>query len=256
MTISTIHQDMLNILYNLSTSNDLTQARLDHYWHQLNRLQCLNQVDIDTVHFNGKLDPLDEFVAVRNRSPMLADISGWRIQAGSPRQKYTFPPKTYLAPDTSLSVHTSGDHEHSFDSRRPIWNNYGDTATLYTTQGQLVSSLVYGNQAHPHIHISYIHFDGQEFRTEGDEYIEISNTSEHIIELGGWHLDILRSGRSFTFDNGVQLTAHASLKVFTNKAELKRNEYSFDSPTALWNNQQGGCKLLDYQDREVFSYFY
>ncbi|MCG9681558.1 lamin tail domain-containing protein [Vibrio sp. Isolate23] len=258
MSVNTqyIQQEVLKILDQLSMPEKLSQDNMDECWQKLNQLQVLNQVEISALDFKGSSSPLDESVTIRNRGNLTVDISGWHIQAGSPDQQYIFPEHTYLSPSESIKIDTSGKSEHSFGSNQPVWNNRGDLGTLVNQNGQTVSSFIYGDKAHPHTIISHINYDGEEFRSEGDEYVEIHNTSEHIVDLSNWRLEALRNERCFVFPENTQLAPLTSLRIFTNKASLERNEFSFNSPTALWNNNGGSCALIDYQDREVSSYNY
>ncbi|MBN3573055.1 lamin tail domain-containing protein [Vibrio neptunius] len=251
-----IQQEVLKVLDQLSMPDRHSPQTMDECWQKLNQLQMLDQIDIAYLDFKGTRSPLDESITIHNRGDMTADISGWHIQAGSPDQQYIFPEHTYLSPYEYIKIDTSGQSEHSFNSNQPVWNNRGDLATLVNQHGQTVSSFVYGDKAHPHAIISHINFDGKEFRSEGDEYVEIHNTSEHTLDLSNWRLEALRNDHCFVFPENTQLAPLTSLRVFTNKASLEDNEYSFNSPTALWNNDGGGCKLIDYQDREVSSYHY
>ncbi|MCC2521579.1 lamin tail domain-containing protein [Vibrio coralliilyticus] len=256
VNIQYIQQEVLKILNQMALPEKLSQEEMDECWQQLNQLQVLSQVEIASLDFKGTTSPLDESITIRNRGDMTADISGWHIQAGSPDQQYIFPEHTFLSPFEYIKIDTSGKSEHSFGSNQPVWNNRGDLGTLVNHHGQTVSSFIYGDKAHPHAIISHVNYDGKEFRSEGDEYVEIHNTSEYTVDLSQWRLEALLNDNCFVFPEDTQLAPLTSLRVFTNKASLEDNEYSFNSPTALWNNDGGGCKLIDYQDREVSSYNY
>lgn len=257
VTMQNTRQEICNFLDKISSSPQLTRSELDQLWKELNRLQIADQVEIDELNFKDESNPLDESVTIHNRGGVTADLSGWQIQAGSPEQNYVFPEGTLLPALEKLTINTpAGQGEHNFNASQPIWNNRGDLATLTNDSGQTVSSLAYGSSAHPHMLISQINYDGQEFRTEGDEYVEIYNTSLHTVDLSGWRLESLRSECSFVFAEGTLLAPESSARIFTHKTALGENEFSFDSPTAIWNNNGGGCRLLDYLDREVSQYHY
>lgn len=251
-----VQKALLDILDKLTVNKVKDKNEWDEYWKELNRLQSENQVEISHVNFRGGADPLDEYVEIRNRGMLTVNISAWRVQAGSPDQEYIFPDNLVLLPFQSLRVDTHGNTEHSFNSNTPFWNNRGDLATLMNVQGQVVSSLAYGDSAHKSMLISHIHYDGKEYRTEGDEFVELTNTSADQVDLSGWSLEALSNQTTFAFPESTIVEPYACLKVFTDKATLRANEFSFGSPKAIWNNQAGGCKLLDYQDREVSSYHY
>nr|WP_194717341.1 lamin tail domain-containing protein [Vibrio sp. S9_S30] len=229
---------------------------LDSHWEKLNQLQRLCQIEIGELNFRGVADPLDESITLNNRGGLAIDLSHWTIQAGSPDQEFTFSEGAVLAPHGQLKVTTAGEGEFSFQSKMPIWNNHGDTATLLDPNGQVVAKLVYGGDAYADVLISNVHFDGEEKHTEGDEYVEISNISDSTVDISLWRLESIRNQTVFTFPEGSRLSAQSSIKVFTNKANLGDNEFSFDSAKAIWNNESGVCTLFDYLDHEVASYQY
>ncbi|NGN96218.1 lamin tail domain-containing protein [Grimontia sp. S25] len=223
---------------------------------KLNHLQAKSQVEIVHVHFHPEGKQLDEYVEIKNRGELTIDISGWKVEAGSPDQVFVWPQGSYLSPFETISVYTKSGSEYSFNSKRPIWNNRGDVATLTDASGEEICGFAYGDKAHHSVLISHIEVDGKEKRTEGDEFVELTNVSESIVDIDGWRLKATRNDAVFVFPKGVKLEPSSSIRVFTNKAPLDLNEFSFNSPSAIWNNQRGGCKLLDYKDREVSSYHY
>ncbi|SBS31041.1 Intermediate filament tail domain protein [Marinomonas spartinae] len=251
-----LHKEINELLSSFASCSPLTRQKANEYWQQLNRIQALSQVQIENIDFKGNPTPLDESITIRNLGGLIIDISDWRIQAGSPKQVYIFPEGSVILPNDSICIDTSGNTEHSFNTNRPIWNNRGDTGTLFDDEGQIISTLSYGDNASRKTLISHMNYDGQEFRNEGDEFVEISNLSNDDVMLSGWRLEALTNNHIFHFPEGTKLEAYTSLKVYTNKADLQRNEYSFNSPTAIWNNARGGCKLINYRDDEVSIYHY
>ncbi|MFW7522950.1 lamin tail domain-containing protein [Vibrio ostreicida] len=251
-----IRELLLEILAKLSEGGVKSKNEIDNFWLKLNQLQARSQVEIRHIQFQGEGDPFDEHIVLHNRGELTINISGWRIEAGSPDQTFIFPEGSFLLPDESLNVETLGNGQFSFDSNQPIWNNRGDVARLIDAQGALISSFAYGNKAHQYVTISHIHVDGKKYRTEGDEFVELINLSEHRIDLDGWQLEAMGNRSRFVFQFGAKLEAFTGIKVFTQKSPLEADEYSFDSTVAIWNNQSGGCRLLDYQNSEVSSYHY
>ncbi|WP_367989241.1 lamin tail domain-containing protein [Vibrio sp. NTOU-M3] len=251
-----VHQQLLAHMELIASETPPNTQELDQIWRSLNLLQIRDQIDIQYVCFRGQSNQLDENITLFNRGGLSIDISNWRIQAGSPDQVYIFPEGSTLEPYQSIVVDTAGSNEHSFNSNHPIWNNRGDLATLFDHHGQKVSAWAYGSGAYHDIVISHIHFDGEQKHTEGDEYIEISNTSANFIDLSQWRVEATKNETSFTFPELSILKPESSLRIYTNKADLSDGEYSFNSPSAIWNNQGGGAKLLDYQTREVSVYHY
>ncbi|BFM50418.1 lamin tail domain-containing protein [Marinomonas sp. THO17] len=244
------------MLKNIADCPPISRLEADALWDKLNKLQAFSQVVIDKIEYDNPSDPLDEYVTIRNRGGLQINLSGWRLQAGSPKQVFTFPENSLLFPYDELRLMTSGDHNYSFRYKRPIWNNQGDLGTLYDDQNNALCSLAYGKSAHDKIVISHMHYDGQEHRSEGDEFVEISNLSDSDVMLDDWRLEAITNNHVFQFPKHTKLDAFTSLKVYTNKIDLKANEFSFDSPQAIWNNSGGGCKLLDYQREIVSEYLY
>ncbi|WP_104398757.1 lamin tail domain-containing protein [Vibrio penaeicida] len=255
LTLQTIQSTLKNLTDEMLTK-PASYKDLDNYWEKLNQLQCLCQVEIGELDFKGLTDHFDESITLNNLGGLTIDLCNWTIQAGSPDQEFTFPKGSVLAPHGELKVATAGDSKFSFQSKKPIWNNHGDTATLLTPNGQVASRLVYGGDAYADVLISNLHFDGEEKYTEADEFVEISNISDNTVDISLWRLESIRSQTVFTFPEGSRMLAQSSVKVFTNKTNLGDNEFSFNSPRAIWNNESGCCKLFDYLDHEVASYQY
>lgn len=251
-----ICEKLKEILGELADERLVTKHTLDLYWQRINALQVLSQIEISSIDFKGAPSPLDESVTIKNRGEMTTDISGWQLMAGSPDQTFTFPEGSYLSPYEEIRIHTSDNHPFSFCSPHPIWNNFGDCGELRTSAGDLVSRYVYGRKAHTCIMISDIFFDGTEYRAEGDEYVEIVNTSPDIADISDWQLRAQRNGKQFIFPEHTLMQPNATFRVYTNKTPSAENAFSFNSPTAIWNNQSGGCILLDNADQEVSSYQY
>ncbi len=249
-------ESLCNILQKLIKEEIKNDSELDDYWLELNRQQIESQVEIGHIQFKGEPDVLDEYLEIKNRGSLTIDISGWRVDAGSPGQKFLFGKGSVLAAFETLKVYTQGDGQYSFNSKKAVWNNKGDLATLSNAKGEIISTYAYGIKAHGYLIISHILFDGQEYRTEGDEFVELTNLSDHRVDLQGWKLQAYGNESHFEFPSGAILEPLTSARVFTNKLPLASNEYSFNSSVAIWNNKQGGCRLLDYQGIEVNSYHY
>ena len=127
---------------------------------------------------------------------------------------------------------------------------------MWDSKGQQVSSIAYGDTVHADVMISHIHVDGLERRTEGDEFVEITNLSNRKVDVSSWKLIATHSHATFVFPSQSIIEPASSVKVFTNKSQLAMHEYSFGSGKAIWNNQRGRGQLIDNQDREVSNYDY
>ncbi|NLS11954.1 lamin tail domain-containing protein [Vibrio sp. SM6] len=253
--IETTQNSLVNLLEILAAKPFMSEPEMDSYWQALNQIQMRHQVEISEINHQVADDPMNEYARLHNRGSLMVDISGWQLCAGAPEQRVTFAEGTVLAPFASLNVYT-GAGEVNFGSSRPIWNNRGDVGTLYHSDGTVVSRLAYGKKAHPAIIISHIHFDGENGRGEGDEYVELTNLSEADAAIAGWRIESLRNSACFVFPQNTKMSAGERVKVFTSKSNCQYNEFSFESAKAIWHNQSGSAKLIDYQDNEVSTYHY
>lgn len=244
-----LQQDIAHLLGVFFSDTPLERRQIDDYWSKLNKLQALSQVQIETIKYKGTMNRLDESVTLSNRGELTIDLSGWRISAG-PKQNYTFPSDSYIKPFGTLTIDTYGDTKHSFGSNVPIWNDKGDTDQLFDHAGNLVSALSYGDHARDKVVITYIHHDGEHVRTEGDEYVETSNLANSDVLIAGWHVLSRTNNKSYLFPESTKIEASSSIRVYTNKAPLEHNEFSFDSPTAIWKNSHGECRVIDYLERD------
>ncbi|KUI97877.1 lamin tail domain-containing protein [Vibrio sp. MEBiC08052] len=239
----------------IASTYPLDAMKMDAFWAALNDLQVKFYLQITGLDFLGEPDG-DESITITNRGHVICDISQWQINAGSPHQDYIFPEDTLLRGGESVTVYTRPGARHSFNSNRSIWNNNGDTATLFNQSGEVISTWLYGKAAHMHVPISNVHYKGDEFRTEGDEYVELTNISEHRIDITGWQLTSESNTHSFTFPSGAIIEPSGTVRVYTNRPPSAANEYSANSPKAIWNNRGGMCVLSDYLGYEIAFFAY
>jgi micrococcal nuclease len=102
------------------------------------------------------------------------------------------------------------------------------------------------------VKITYIYYDGQVYRTEADEYVEITNLGGAPQNLAGWRLvDISEGYPSFTFPPCV-LQPGASVRVYTNQIHPEWGGFSFGFGKAVWNNKDPDvAALYDAAGNEV-----
>ncbi|QMV15459.1 lamin tail domain-containing protein [Vibrio spartinae] len=250
-TILKTHQLCQEIL----STAPLEDTKMDDYWTKLNDLQMKFYLRISGLDFRGEPDN-NEYVTITNQGHMVWDISQFSLNAGSPGQHYVFPENTLIRGGESIAVYTQPGAQYSFNSKRPIWNNLGDTATLCNRTGDIISTWVYGRAAHEYVIITHLNYDGKESKTEGDEYVALDNLSEHRVDLSGWQLISVPNTHIFTFPSGAILEPSGTALVYTNRPPKADNEYSVNSQTALWNNTGGRCSLLDNNGSEIFNYVY
>jgi len=107
-------------------------------------------VDPDCSQFNAPGNDHDnrneEYVCFTNRGTGPVDMSGWRV-TDEGNHSYRFPAEFALAPGSSVRLRTGSGTNSATDlywnSDRAIWNNKGDTVSLYDAQGQEVARYSY-----------------------------------------------------------------------------------------------------------------
>lgn len=98
----------------------------------------------------------EEFVVLQNEGTEKVSLAGWTLTdetaIGARKHVYKFPQGAVLSPYEKAYVHT-GPGEDSFEKGQPskwilhwgrhafVWNNEGDTATLFDAEGNTVDSL-------------------------------------------------------------------------------------------------------------------
>ena len=102
------------------------------------------------------------------------------------------------------------------------------------------------------VRITYIFYDGVVYRTESDEYVEITNLGDTAEDLKGWVLmDISEGYPSLTFPTYI-LQPGKSVRVYTNEIHPEYGGFSFHSGKAVWNNSSPDTAVLkNAQGQEV-----
>ena len=124
-------------------------------------MKSSNRIIIEHISHNphGKdaSDKLnEEFVVLENEGTEKISLAGWTLTdetaTGVRRHTYKFPQTVSLSSREKAYVHT-GPGEDSFEEGKPskwiphwgrhafVWNNEGDTATLFDAEGNKVDSL-------------------------------------------------------------------------------------------------------------------
>jgi beta-lactamase superfamily II metal-dependent hydrolase len=87
-----------------------------------------------------------EYAVLSNRSGAVIDLSGWML-CDAARHCFTFPAAASIASGGSVVLYTgrgvSDGSRFFMGSGAAVWNNDGDTATLYDRSGRIVSRHVY-----------------------------------------------------------------------------------------------------------------
>lgn len=102
--------------------------------------------------------------------------------------------------------------------------------------------------------ITYIHYDGEEGRTEPDEYVEIKNTGEQANLKNYTLLD--ESGKNYTFKD-FNLAANQSVKIYTGYGDDTGSSlYWCFTSSAIWNNSGDMATLKNPSGEIVDTYSY
>src|SRR3989344_6403891 len=99
-----------------------------------------------------EINLIKEYVELKNVSGEKINLNGWKIIDTTPtnqrRHEFTFLKDFWLAPDATVKIWSGvGNNGASniYQNRHaPIWNNPGDTATLFDSSGNKVNELKVG----------------------------------------------------------------------------------------------------------------
>lgn len=103
-----------------------------------------NHLQITALQYSGS----DEYVEITNHGPGPQTMTGWKIVSVEGNQTYYFPSGYTLTAGSWVRVHsgpsaTDNPPAHLLWTKGYIWNNDGDEAQLYNSQGQLVDNWAY-----------------------------------------------------------------------------------------------------------------
>ncbi|HEY2600359.1 MAG TPA: lamin tail domain-containing protein [Thermoleophilaceae bacterium] len=142
-------------------------------------------------HGVDQADVNAEWVKIENLSPTTpVSLSHWWMRDSGLR-RYTFPTGTVLKPGATITVHDGHGERSAGDLYWglgvPVFQNIGDGAYLFDPQGDLRSYLVYPcvvactdpNQGAVSISA----------QTKGQQYVQLTDTSNHAVNLYGYQLD-------------------------------------------------------------------
>jgi len=95
---------------------------------------------------DGHLD--GEWIALRNVTSSMLDLTGWSLKDGSASHRYRFPDDFVLAAGAIVRVHSGCGVDDSTDLHwcegSAIWNNDGDVAFVIDRSGAVVATYRYG----------------------------------------------------------------------------------------------------------------
>jgi len=80
-------------------------------------------------------------VVIENTGDSSQDLTGWKVEDDGPKFTFHFPTGFSLEPGSLVDLISgeSGDNSNTiiYGNSRTVWNNDGDTASLFNSSGQL-----------------------------------------------------------------------------------------------------------------------
>lgn len=104
--------------------------------------------------------------------------------------------------------------------------------------------------------ITHIHYQGQVFRTQADEFIEIANQGPTPVDLSGWWVSAGHIGQNFFFPPQTIIKPQQRLRIYTDEIHPESGGFSFGSKRALWNDKGDVGLLFDKTGAEIARWAY
>lgn len=167
----------------------------------------------------------------------------------------------YVAKDLNLLEISSGNYDPSGEMDRGNTAEYifrtlvtqeleSDAYNIYKRDEFLTTHELTDLIPEGEAQISYVFYDGEVYQVESDEYIEITNIGQGILQLEGYYIMGSSGEEKFTFPE-LDLEPDENVKVYTNQGD-----YSFESEDAVWSNGGETVYLYDSSDNLVDEYSY
>lgn len=123
---------------------------------------------------------------------------------------------------------------------------------IYTEEyrGDFLEDAGLGDLAKGEAFIKTVHFDGEVYQVESDEYVEISNRGSATMNLEGYYIMGSSGEEKYTFPS-LDLAPGESVKVYTNQGD-----YSFESEDAVWSNGGETVTLYDSNGSAINTHTY
>ncbi len=129
-------------------------------------------------------------------------------------------------------------HLDKWERENPATITNSEPTVNTNSENQQTQQVTSGN-----LLITNLVYKGQIKRKQSDEYIEITNFGSTPVDLSNWKLT--SNNQEFSFPGGTQLEAGKSFRVYTNQVKPEFGGFSFESSTAIWNDQGDEGQLLD-----------
>jgi hypothetical protein len=99
------------------------------------------EIQISNIECNGK----PEIVVIENSGKALQDMTDWTIEDEGAKHTYRFDGGFLLKPGTKVELLSGGSGKDTssviYWNMRAVWNNDGDTASLFNQAGELMSKM-------------------------------------------------------------------------------------------------------------------
>ncbi|MER5720388.1 lamin tail domain-containing protein [Streptomyces sp. NPDC002132] len=111
--------------------------------------------------------------------------------------------------------------------------------------------------ARPKVEISAVQYDspGRDDRSNrslNKEWVELTNTTRHAVNLDGWTLKD-RQGHTYTFDH-YRLAGRATVRIHTGEGRDTRTDLYQDRRHYVWNNDRDTATLRNDRGRFIDDY--
>jgi hypothetical protein len=107
--------------------------------------------------------------------------------------------------------------------------------------------------------ITTVMYTGTPALNYSDQYIEIRNTGSAAVNISGWQIRALSSGKSFNFPSGLLLQPGQTCRVYGNTpptTPASCGPYSFNSPDQVWSTTHDTAQLHDAGNNLIAIYPY
>jgi hypothetical protein len=102
------------------------------------------------------------------------------------------------------------------------------------------------------LRIDRLFYDGDEPRTEGDEYVELTNVSDAPVTLTGWRLISVQGNQIYRFPAGFAMSAGQTCRVYTNQSHPEHCGLNWGhGGSGIWRNDGDKAELRDAADRLI-----
>jgi endonuclease YncB( thermonuclease family) len=201
---------------------------------------ALDDVIIPTVSEDGATLN-DEYVDFRNVSGGSVDLTGWTVEdeAG---YSYQFPDGFGLSAGSTVRLHTGSGTDSSTDlywgRGSAVWNNSGDTASLYDGDSNLVQKHTY-----PAPYSASV----TEVAVQS-EYVDVTNEGSSLLDVSGWTLED-EAGYTYTFPDSFTLGAGDTVRVHTGDGTDTQTDLYWGRGSSVWNDDGDTAYLYDDNER-------